>query len=235
MTKSPAVILVTAKGCGGCETYKRPPHGSSSQSSSPREKIAGSELDLTLSELDKLVTDKKLSMYYWADLDYIGQTMDEHFGNKMAARKKVHPELNNWIGFFPQVMIFDGNTWYNKSGNLKGSVMGGQWIERGEKKMMNPGADNFEQTDRTQLRHFDVINWVKTNIPKYSSSSSSSNTSNNTEASSSISPRITSQNTRRSNNRNVNTHNSNNMNKKQASTAGYSITVSEMSSSEEEY
>ena len=63
MAKSPAVIIVTAKGCGGCETYKRSPMGLS-LSDSPREKIEGSELDLTLLELGKLVDNKKLSMYY---------------------------------------------------------------------------------------------------------------------------------------------------------------------------
>lgn len=214
--KSPAVIFVTAKGCGGCETFKRGRPGSPMESDSPRDKIAGSELDLTFAELDKLVAEGLLSMYYWVDLDSIGQSLNAHFGGEAASRKKVHPQLNDWIGFYPQIMIFEGDSWFNKDSDLRGSVMGGQMKEG----RMVPGANNFDQTDKTQLRNYDVVNWIKTNIPKYYTNIADS------QASSSISPRVATNKSRGVSN--------GKRNNKKINTAGSSLTISQMSSSSDE-
>lgn len=71
--------------------------------------------------------------------------------------KEYHPQLAKYIGWFPIMMLFNGNDWKNHGSNLRGIIKNG--------KLTNNGVETVPDGDKqVDYSPKSILSWVNQNV-----------------------------------------------------------------------
>ena len=73
--------------------------------------------------------------------------------NSVVSNTTYHPELKKFIGWFPTILLFTGDSWNNKSSKLEGIVKNG--------KLNNNGVEFVGKPDFSKQS---VLEWLNENL-----------------------------------------------------------------------
>lgn len=70
---------------------------------------------------------------------------------------KYHPDLSKYIGWFPTMFLFNGDSWNNHNSELKGVIKNG--------KLTNNGVENVKSGGKlVDYSQESIISWVNKNL-----------------------------------------------------------------------